>query len=918
VILTDTLGAGLRYYASTITATRGSVAGVIPDVSPDERLITWTLHEVASGAQVTIKFVAEVVDCEDLTNEFSGWQSCQGHTCLHVGPKTSYVLLPSTVLINTNNALSPLANCFTRTITATVKNAGLMSVYSATVTENLPPGMFYETGSTRYVVGAGATPPPSGWVAGGEPAGAPLGPLMWSSDQITNLAHLYPNETVWIRFDVRADCDFEGGNITIQASYEDVCGDPQTSSASHFAMTADPPEMAAQKVGRNITTGSGWGDITYAEPGNTVQWRITVNNDGGSDAPLTTITDTLPSNTSYVSAYPAPTSQSGGVVVWDIGTLTAHTSRVFTVTATVNMSECTSADTTNVVTATWGCPSPVCRRIATTQASLRTRPLLYPSIITDLPPATLHQCGGVITATLNNAGLSAYDVTMTDTLPLGFVYSGTVGYSTAPSGTVDLGQAVVYTWAVLPTGSTYVAFEVVNDAAGGWCAAPSGSNVITVTYDDAGSCTDTGPYSATNARSVSVATPALEVSKLPEQQIADVGDVVTWTIVVSNTGTGVADNLIVTDVVASNYDSDSITATIGSDGSPPIVVTSTNTITWTPDPILVGGVWTATVSAELVSAGVNRNVVTVTTYCDTGCAAATGGDTAYVTLLETFEKNPPIQTGTIGSLVVFGLAISLSDSDALYEGLTLTDTLPAGLGYVSSWLSATYDIDGTQGGSGNIISATPTITPGWLQSGDVIWQLGDLSGTVQINGVITAVIQDDPAAYDGARLVNDLRMTYTDDTRPYIYTDTADVDVLEPLLHIGKSYVTPEGCGATLFQDNFNDGDAAGWDEQIGGWSVVDGVYQNSGNGSNRRSFAGQYSWTDYSYSAMIRSSDNDTIGLIFRAQSVDTTSYYRFVWNLETGYRRLERVVSDSATTLAGDSVTYEPGRWYHVEIRA
>ena len=134
-----------------------------PDVSSG-RLITWTLENVPPGAQVTIKLAAEIVSCEDLTNEFSGWQSCQGQVCLHEGPVSSYVLLPTTVLINTNNALSPLANCFTRTITATVRNAGLMSVYTATITEELPPGMLYETGSTEYVVGTGATPPASIWL----------------------------------------------------------------------------------------------------------------------------------------------------------------------------------------------------------------------------------------------------------------------------------------------------------------------------------------------------------------------------------------------------------------------------------------------------------------------------------------------------------------------------------------------------------------------------------------------------------------------------------------------------------------------------------------------------------------------------------------------------------------------------------
>ena len=84
--------------------------------------------------------------------------------------------------------------------------------------------------------------------------------------------------------------------------------------------------------------------------------------------------------------------------------------------------------------------------------------------------------------------------------------------------------------------------------------------------------------------------------------------------------------------------------------------------------------------------------------CDTGCVTSSSEDDAHTTLLQEFDKGPEIQTGTIGSLVVFTLTAGLSDWDALYENLTLTDTLPAGLGYVSSWLSATYDHDENRAG----------------------------------------------------------------------------------------------------------------------------------------------------------------------------------------------------------------------------
>jgi uncharacterized repeat protein (TIGR01451 family) len=292
---------------------------------------------------------------------------------------------------------------------------------------------------------------------------------------------------------------------------------------------------------------------------------------------------------------------------------------------------------------------------------------------------------------------------------------------------------------------------------------------------------------------------------------------------------------------------------------------------------------------------------------------------AYVTLMQAFGKGPEIQTGTIGSLVVFTFTATLPDVDTVYERVILTDTLPTGLGYVASVLTYTYDIPpGT-----TLISTTPTVIPGWLASGNVVWALGDLSGAVQIDGVITAVIQNITSNYDGARLTNTLRLAYTDDGQPYVYTDTANVDILEPLLHIGKSYVTPYGCGATLLEDNFNAG-VSGWSTTGGGtWVWSNGTYQapTGGTGIGRISRKGDTGWTDYSYSAMIRStSTSGHFGLVFRGPTAGTNTFYRFRWGNEANNnRRLERIVGNSIqATLAQDTAAYVPGRWYHIEVRA
>ncbi|MBU1746266.1 MAG: isopeptide-forming domain-containing fimbrial protein, partial [Chloroflexi bacterium] len=218
-------------------------------------------------------------------------------------------------------------------------------------------------------------------------------------------------------------------------------------------------------------------------------------------------------------------------------------------------------------------------------------------------------------------------------------------------------------------------------------------------------------------------------------------------------------------------------------------------------------------------------------------------------------------------------------------------------------------------GATTLISTTPTVTPGWLQSGAVVWRLGDLAGAVQINGVITAVIQNIASNQDGVRRTNEIAMTYVDDGQPYVFTDTAAVDILEPVLHIAKSHITPHGCNATLFQDNFNDGDDTDWTGDSG-WIVADGTYVAGPGGLGTGRFAGDASWVDYSLSAMVRTGTDGSGGLYFRRQ--DATHYYLFMWreNLD----QLDLLLVNGGAPLSIGAAApwpWQPGRQYHIEVR-
>ncbi|MDX9955651.1 MAG: hypothetical protein RBT75_16240, partial [Anaerolineae bacterium] len=205
VTLTDTLGSGLRYVSSTITSTQGSVAGVIPITSAHH--VTWTLPVIQPKERVTLRYYAEIISCEDLSNVFGGQQGCLGEACIQGCAASSRVELPPTVLLSTNQFISPIETCYTRTVTVTVRNAGLLSVYSATVQQTLPPGLSYVGDTTEVSTDTvNWQPGPNPIIIGNQlswgPSGAPLD---------TWLARVRPNETVYIRYDTIASCPFNGG-----------------------------------------------------------------------------------------------------------------------------------------------------------------------------------------------------------------------------------------------------------------------------------------------------------------------------------------------------------------------------------------------------------------------------------------------------------------------------------------------------------------------------------------------------------------------------------------------------------------------------------------------------------------------------------------------------------------------------------
>jgi pectate lyase len=147
--------------------------------------------------------------------------------------------------------------------------------------------------------------------------------------------------------------------------------------------------------------------------------------------------------------------------------------------------------------------------------------------------------------------------------------------------------------------------------------------------------------------------------------------------------------------------------------------------------------------------------------------------------------------------------------------------------------------------------------------------------------------------------------------------------IVGAVLAIAIAYVVgtvSSAAAATLFSDNFEDGNSSGWTTSGGSWSVVaDGssVLRQSGTSSDSRARAGTAGWTDYAVTARVRptafNGSNRFVAVLARAQS--NTSYYYLALRSNNTVE-LKKLVNGSSTTLATASVTVTVGTWYTLRL--
>jgi pectate lyase len=122
---------------------------------------------------------------------------------------------------------------------------------------------------------------------------------------------------------------------------------------------------------------------------------------------------------------------------------------------------------------------------------------------------------------------------------------------------------------------------------------------------------------------------------------------------------------------------------------------------------------------------------------------------------------------------------------------------------------------------------------------------------------------------------------------------------------------------ATLFSDDFNDGNASGWSTSGGSWSATSGTYRQSSTGADAKAQAGTTSWNNYTVQAMVTptafGNSTRSAGVVARAQSM--TSFYSLVL-VGSGSLQLRRISGGGVSTLASAAAAVTPGTTYTLAL--
>jgi uncharacterized repeat protein (TIGR01451 family) len=530
---------------------------------------------------------------------------------------------------------------------------------------------------------------------------------------------------------------------TATLDYDDANGNPQAQQNDSVDVTVTAPVMTVSKVA----------DVATADPSDLITYTIEYKNTGSGDATNVKVVDTIPADTTAVSATPPWDSSSGDDYTWNIGNVAARSSGTITFVVEVDVGTADGTLLKNWAVLSYADANGNSLPDEEDYADVTvTAPIMTISKIADVSTA---DPSDIITYTLtyeNTGNGEATNVWVNDTIPADVDFVSSTPAYTSVSGST-------YTWFIASVaansdGTITVKVEVK-------VGTPDQTvlkNTVTLDYGDANG----NPQAQEDDYvDVLVTAPVFTFSKTADVVEADPGDWINYTLYYKNTGTGDATNVFINDTIPADTTLQST--------SPAYTSSSGDTYTWDLGTVSAGDdgniIIAVTVDAFTADGTVLRNTATLDYSDANGNPYPQKQDHADVTVTGpemTITKGADVSTADPGDEITYTITYKNTGTGTATD-VVVKDTIPTDTVFVSS--TPAYD----------------------SKSGDTYtWLIGDVCGGC--DGTIEVVVRVKAGTPDKTVLTNSVTLNYDDaNGNPQTEeSDSVDVIVTAPVMTVSK------------------------------------------------------------------------------------------------------------------------------------
>ncbi|HYV20457.1 MAG TPA: fibronectin type III domain-containing protein [Verrucomicrobiae bacterium] len=660
VVVSDTLPANTTF----VSATGGGVVS--------GSVVTWNVGAVAAGGSGSVTVTARVTSPLNngtlISHGTYSIDSAQTNPVNGTAVTTTVASAPILALAMTGTP-DPVNSGATLTYTLSWSNTGNMNATSAVLTDPIP-------ANTTFVSATGG-----GTLSGGT--------VTW------NLGTLNGGANGSVTLVVRVVTPLNDGTVITNsgASLDSAQTTPVTAPNVQSTVRSSPT------LGLTLTDGP---DPTQA--GSNVTYTLAYSNTGSASATGTTLTATLPSNTTFVSATGGGT-RSGSTVTWSVGTLAVG------VNGSVQLVVQVTSPLANGTTISAGPFSIDCAETAAVSSAAVTTTVSSAPVLslaqTDSPDPVA--AGSTLTYTLsygNSGNANATNVVLTDTIPASTTFVSATGGGTLSGSTVTWSLGTV---AAGGSGSVQMTVRVQSPLTNGTTL-----NSGTASID----CAETTPVPGPSITTAVTSSPSLTVLASDGPDPVGAGMNLTYTLTYANGGNAVATAVILGATVPSNT-----TFVSASNGG----VYSAGAVNWSLGTLSTNIFGSVTFTVHVTTPLPNGTTITLGTYSlDSNQTAAVNGpaitttvSSAPVLTLQVTDAPDPVLAS---NPLTYTLAYSNS-GNAPADGVVVTASIPANTTFMSSTGGAslsgsqvTWDLGTLNAGAGGsvqlVVQVSPTATSG--------------------------------------------------------------------------------------------------------------------------------------------------------------------------------------------------------------